>query len=177
MANKLRKMLGDKNAPCTRSLLQLIEDQDKPSVCEWCLDYAEAQFLPIFESRCHGDCRLRSALNAARDYLGGKLKFTEVKSTIWYDGVCATSDDPVAQAAERAIGQAASVVRYPSKWHALAVYFYGAAAIAYDRIGLNERTEVYDAIAEEVCADMAAALQATANKGVQSGIIVKRSTP
>ncbi len=159
MANKLRKMLGDKNAPCTRSLLRLIEAQDKTTVCKWRLDYAEARILPIFESRRHGDCRLRNALNAARDYLGGKLKFAEAKSTIWCD--CATSDDPVAQAAERAVGQAASVVRYPSKWHALAVYFYGAAAIAYDRIGLNERTEVYDAIAEEVCADMTAALQAT----------------
>lgn len=72
MANKPRKMLGDKNAPCTRSLLQLIEAQDKPTVCKWCLDYAEAQFLPIFESRCHGDCRPRNALNATRDYLGGK---------------------------------------------------------------------------------------------------------
>lgn len=177
MANKFRKMLGDKNAPCTRLLLQLIEAQDKPIICKWCLDYAEAQFLPIFESRCHGDCHPRNALNAARDYLGGKLKFAEVKSTIWYDGACAASDDPVAQAAERAIGQAASVVRYPSKWHALAVYFYGAAAIAYERIGLNERTETYNAIAEKVCADMTAALQATAYKGVQSGIIVKRSTP
>jgi len=61
MANKLLKMLGDKNAPCTRLLLQLIEAQDKPTVCKWCLDYAEVQFLPIFESRCHGDCRPRNS--------------------------------------------------------------------------------------------------------------------
>ena len=159
-------MLGDKNSPCARSLLQKIEAQDKPTVCQWCLDYAEAKFLPIFEGHRHGDCRPRNALNAARDYLAGKVKFAEVKSIIWYDGVCAAGDDSVAQAAERAVLQAASVVRYPSKWHALAVYFYGAAAIAYDRIGLEERTEVYDTIAEEVCADMTAALQAAAGKGV-----------
>jgi hypothetical protein len=30
MADKLRKIIGDKNVLCTRSLLQLIEGQDKP---------------------------------------------------------------------------------------------------------------------------------------------------
>lgn len=112
-------------------------------------------------------------MNAARDYLDGRLKFAEVKSTIWYFGTQATSDDPTALAAERAVGQAASVVRYPSKWHALAVFLYGAAAIAYDRIGLNEGPEAYNAIAEEVCAEMTASLQATANKGEQIGIVLK----
>lgn len=166
MADKPRKMPGDRNAPYTRSLLRLIEARDKPAVCKWCLDYAETRFLPIFEKRCHDDCRPRNALKAARDYLDGRSKFAEVKNAIWYDGGCSAGDDPAARAAEQAVGQAASVVRYPSKWHALAVYFYGAAAIAYDRLGLNERTEVYDAIAEEVCADMMAALQATEVGGV-----------
>ncbi len=138
MANKLRKMLGDKNAPCTRSLLQLIEAQDKPTVCKWCLDYAEAQFLPIFESRCHGDCRPRNALNAARDYLGGKLKFAEVKSAIWYDGDRATSDDPIALAAEQAVGQAASVVRYPSKWHAISSQDFNSLIAADTATAFNE---------------------------------------
>lgn len=65
---------------------------------------------------------------------------------------------PQINPAENAIGQAASVVRYPSKWHALAVYFYGAAAIAYDRVRLNESAEVYTSIAEEVCSDITASL-------------------
>ena len=42
------------------------------------------------------------------------------------------------------------------------LYFYGAAAIAYDSVGLNETAEVYDKIAKEVCADMTAALQVIA---------------
>src|SRR5512133_820425 len=159
MAKKLRRMLGNKNGESARSLLQLIEAQEKPIVCKWCLDYAETRFLPIFESRCLGDDRPRIALKAAIDYLDGKLKFADVKRSIWYFGPSATSDDPVALAAERAIGQAASVVRYPSKWHALAVYLYGAAAIAYDRIGLDQGMDVYNAIAEEVCADMTASLE------------------
>lgn len=162
MADKLRKMLGDKDAPCTQSLLRLIESQGKVTVCKWCIGYAEHHFLTIFEKHRPDDDHPRNALLAARDYLNGKLKFSEAKSCIWYDADGKTGGDPVTQAAENAIGQAASVVRYPSKWHALAVYFYGAAAVAYDRVGLNETAEVYDKIAEEVCADMTAALRAVA---------------
>ena len=163
MSRELRKMLGDKDSPRTKLLLELIASQRKEIVCNWCMDYAESQFLPIFERRCPGDSRPRHALYAARDYLSGKLTFSEAKGHIWYgdDGETA-GVDPIIQAAENAIGQAASVVRYPSKWHALAVYFYGAAAVAYDRVGLGETAEVYDAIAEEVCADMTAALRAVA---------------
>jgi hypothetical protein len=170
MANKLRKMLGDKNAPCTRALLLLIESQSKMVVCKWCIDYAEQHFLPIFEKhRSDGD-HPRNALNTARDYLNGKLKFSEAKDYIWYDVNSKKIGNPIEQAAENAILQAASVARYPSKWHALAVYFYGAAAIAYDRVGLNESAEVYTSISEDVCADMTAALQMTV-KGVCNGII------
>lgn len=42
------------------------------------------------------------------------------------------------------------------------LYFYGAAAVAYDRVGLNETAEMYHRIAEAFCADMTAALQAIA---------------
>ena len=68
--------------------------------------------------------------------------------------------DPAAQAAARTCGQASAVVHTLS--HSLGLYFYGAAAIAYDRVGLNESAEVYNMIAEEVCADITAALQAVA---------------
>jgi hypothetical protein len=162
MSKKLRKMLGDRDAPCTQSLLSLIDTQSKATICKWCIDYAEAIVLPIFEKRRPGDNRPRNALNAARDYLDGKIKFPEAKNIIWYAAARGADDDPVAQAAENTAGQAASVVRYPSRWHAIAVYFYGAAAIAYDRLGLKASDEEYNAVAEEVCADMTAALRAVA---------------
>ena len=44
----------------------------------------------------------------------------------------------------------------------LGLAFYGAAAIAYDRVGINEKPEVYDQIAAEECAKMEAALRAVA---------------
>ena len=69
-------------------------------------------------------------------------------------------DKPAAQAAARAVGQAASCIHTPA--HSLGIVFYGAAALAYDRVGVDESPETYDRIAKEVCADMEAALRAAA---------------
>ena len=62
------------------------------------------------------------------------------------------NDNPVAQAA----------ACFHTATHPLGLAFYGAAAIAYDRVGLNENPEVYDRIAAEECAKMDAALCAVA---------------
>lgn len=163
MSKKLRKMLGNVNAPSTVALMRLIDTQSRVTICKWCLDDAETRILPIFEKHCPNDARPRNALNAARDYLDGKVKFPVVKNIILNECHAAARelvDNPPAQAAARACGQSSAVVHTLS--HSIGLYFYGAAAIAYDRVGLNETPEVYDRIAEEVCADMTAALQAIA---------------
>jgi len=46
--------------------------------------------------------------------------------------------------------------------HSLGLYFYAAAAVAYDRIGLEATEEEYVEIAEEVCNDYTNALRAIA---------------
>ncbi|MDR1533222.1 MAG: hypothetical protein LBS62_13755, partial [Clostridiales bacterium] len=46
--------------------------------------------------------------------------------------------------------------------HSIRVAFYGAAAVAYDRIGINELQAVYDEIAAEECARFEAALREAA---------------
>lgn len=163
MAKKLRKMLGDVNAPSTVALMRLIDTQSKATICNWCIGYAQERVLPIFEKHCPGDDRPRKALNAALEYLDGKVKFSVVKNIILNECHAAAREldtDPSAQAAARACGQGSAVVHTLS--HSLGLYFYAAAAVAYDRIGLNETAEVYNKIAEEVCADMTAELQAIA---------------
>ncbi|NLM37612.1 MAG: hypothetical protein GX202_05745 [Firmicutes bacterium] len=160
---KLRKMLGDVNAPCTVALMRLIDTQSKQTICNWCIDYAEAKILPIFEKHYPDDPRPRNALQAARSYLNGKVKFPVVKKIILNECYAAAREletNPVAQAAARACGQASAVVH--TLTHSLGLYFYGAAAVAYDRVGLDESAEAYHRIAEEVCAEMTAALQAVA---------------
>ena len=68
--------------------------------------------------------------------------------------------NPAAQAAARACGQASACFHAPT--HSLGLAFYGAAAIAYDRFGLDEEAEVYDKIAAEECAKMETAFRAAA---------------
>ncbi len=163
LAKKLRKMLGDVNAPSTFALMRLIDTQSKITICNWCISYAEVNILPVFEKHYPNDNRPRNALNAARDYLDGKVKFPVVKNIILNECHAAAREldaDPAAQAAARACGQGSAVVHTLS--HSIGIYFYGAAAIAYDRVGLNETAEVYDKIAEEVCVDITASLRAIA---------------
>ena len=163
MAKKLRKMLGDVNAPSVSALMRLIDTQSKATICGWCMCYAEKKALPIFEKHCLSDGRPRNALNAARAYLAGEVKFPIVKDIILNRCHAAARElghNPTAQAAARAVGQGSAVVHTLS--HALGLYFYAAAAIAYDRIGLAAAAEAYDAIAEEVCLDYTDALRAVA---------------
>jgi len=160
---KLRKMLGKADSPYIVSIMRLIETQSKETIASWCMDYAERHILPIFEKECPGDPRPRSALDAARQWFEGKVKLPEVKNIILGECHAAareTNDNPVAQAAARACGQAAACFHTPT--HSLGLAFYGSAAIVYDRVGLTEKPEVYDRIAAEECAKMEAALRAVA---------------
>lgn len=163
MSRKLRKMLGDVNAPEAVALMRLIDTQSKATICNWCIDYAEQRILPLFEKHCPNDERPRNALTAARDYLGGKVKFPVVKNFILNECHAAARElegSPAAQAAARACGQGSAVVHTLS--HSIGLYFYGSAAVAYDRLGLEATNEEYSAVAAEVCAELTAALQAVA---------------
>ena len=139
---KPRKMLGAADSPYIVSLMRLIETQSKATIASWCMDYCEAHVLPIFEKRCPGDGRPRSAIVASRDWFDGKKKLPEVKDII--------------------LNQYHAAACFHTPTHSLGLAFYGAAAIAYDRVGLNEKPEVYDKIAAEECAKMEAALCAIA---------------
>lgn len=163
MPKKLRKMLGDVNAPSTIALRDLIDTQSKDTIRKWCLGYAEDEILPIFAKHCPGDERPRNAVNAARDYLGGKVKFPVVKNIILNECHAAAREldaNPIAQAAARAVGQGAAVVH--TLTHSLGLYFYAAAAVTYDRVGLDASEDVYATIAEEVCLEYTEALRAIA---------------
>jgi len=163
MPKKLRKMLGDVNAPSCVALRELIDTQSKDTIRKWCLDYAANRILPIFEKHCPGDARPRSAVNAARDYIDGIVKFPVVKNIILNECHAAAREldsNPVAQAAARAVGQGSAVVH--TLTHSLGLFFYAAAAVAYDRVGLNASDLEYARIAEEVCLDYTNALRAVA---------------
>jgi len=163
MPKKLRKLLGDVNSPSCVALRELIDTQSKDTIRKWCLGYATDKMLPIFEKHCPGDNRPRSAVDAAYDYLDGKVKFPVVKNIILNECHAAAREldnNPTAQAAARAVGQGSSVVH--ALTHSLGLFFYAAAAVAYDRAGLDASDDVYAEIAEGVCLDYTAALKAVA---------------
>jgi hypothetical protein len=160
---KKRKMLGDVNAKSTVALRELIDIQSKDTIQKWCLAYAENKILPIFEKYCPGDDRPRNAINSAHDYLNGKVKFTAVKNIILNECHAAAREleaNPVGQAAARAVGQGSAVAH--TLTHSLGLFFYAAAAVAYDRVGLEAADDVYAEIAEEVCLDYTDALRSVA---------------
>lgn len=80
----IRKMLGKADSPYIVSLMRKIEMQSKATIAKWCLNYTEANILPIFEKRCPGDDRPRRAIGASRDWFEGKKKLPEV-----YDHIAA----------------------------------------------------------------------------------------
>jgi len=163
MPKKLRKTLGDVHSPTVTALMDLIDTQSKDTIRKWCLGYAEDKMLPVFEKHCPGDARPRNAIDAAHDYINGKVKFPVVKNIILNECHAAAREldaNPIAQAAARAVGQGSGVVH--TLTHSLGLFFYAAAAFAYDRIGLNATEEEYSEIAQEVCLDYTAALRAIA---------------
>ena len=157
---KLRKMLGAADSPYILSLMSLIETQSKTTIGDWCVDYAEKYLLNIYEKAFPEDDRLRLAVEAYRSYRKGELKLPELKkaAALTVQAAKEAEKNPAAQAAARTIGQAIGAVYTPT--HSLGLAFYGAAAIAYDRVGLEEKPEVYDRIAAQECAKMEEALRA-----------------
>jgi hypothetical protein len=163
MAKKLRKTLGDVNAPSTVALMRLIETQSKTTIANWTLDYAEQKLLPLFAKHSPNDERPAHTIAAAREWLDGKVKLPYAKNIILNECHAAAREldgNPVAQAAARAIGQSAGSIHAAP--HSLGLLFYAAAAVAYDRLGLDSDEAEYAAIAEEVCADYTDALRSVA---------------
>ena len=157
---KLRKMLSDVNTPYIVSLMRLMETQSKTTLATWSINYAEEHILSIYEGVYPADTRLRNALNAARDWLDGKIKLPAVKKMILDVHAAAreAENHPAAQAAARATGQAAATIHTPT--HALGLALYGAMAVAYHRAGIHEQPEIHEQIAADECAKMEAALRA-----------------
>lgn len=145
---KLRKMLGDWKQPEIQAIMKLIETQNRKTIANWCIDYAEQNFLPIYEKEKENDFRPRITLDAAKAWLRGEKKLPEVKKMIlneYHAAARELDDNPIAQASTRAIGQAASSIHVAT--HALGIAFYGAAAMIYHTAGLEADVTTYNKLA------------------------------
>ena len=109
---KPRKMLSDWYAPYIQPLVKLIETQSKVTLINWVVDYAEQIILPLWNKFYNNDLRPKNAINAARMWLLGEIKLPQAKPLILECHAAAreAENNPVAQAAARAIGQSASTM-------------------------------------------------------------------
>lgn len=156
---KVRKMLGKSDSPYIISLMELIETQSKKTIVKWCNEYAREHILPIYEKAYPEDFRLNNALNAVDEWLDGSMKLIEAKKFVKEAQMVGreVENNPAAEAAARAIGATTATINTITS--SLGLAFYGAAAIAYSTIGVNEKAEVYEKIAEEECKNMEEALR------------------
>lgn len=156
---KLRKMLGNYDDEHIRVLMDLISSQSKATISAWCLDYAEREFMPIYLKYYPGDLRPQMAIDASRDWMAGLKKMPEVKDIILHSchqAAREAEEKPAAQAAARAIGQASACFHTPT--HSLGLAFYGGAAVAYDRLGLEAQLSEYELCARDEVLKMTRAL-------------------
>jgi len=157
---KYRKMLNDIDAPYLQSLMRLIETQSKITLATWSIDYSYTKILPIYEKEFPNDNRCKNALDAAKDWLDGKVKLPYVKNIILNECHAAAREadkNPEAQAAARTCGQAAATIHAPT--HSLGLALYGALAVAYDTLGIDAPWDKLLEIAAEECGRMEAALR------------------
>lgn len=157
--SKARKMLSDWDAPYIQSLVKLIATQSKSTLVHWVVDYAEAVILPLYNKYYPNDLRPQNALDSAEQWLAGEIKLPQAKKVILQCHAAAREADenPVAQAAARAIGQSASTIH--SARHCMGLALYGAIAVAYDTLGTNETWEQLEKCAANECWRMLDALR------------------
>ena len=166
-------MLSNWQAAPIERLMRLIETQSKETLVNWAVDYAEAHFLPIYTKQYPQDQRPKLALDYARKCLKKEVKLPEAKKYILgcHNAAAEAEDNPAAQAAARAIGQAASSIH--SATHSLGLALYGGLAIAYDQLGMDEPWAEHEAFALKECEKMLAALQAIAIEKEPNPVKVK----
>ena len=116
----------------------------------------------MFEREFPDDTRPREALANSRGWLEGRVRYVDAKDTNngSHNAATAAEGHPSAQAAARAIAHASLTINVSA--HCMGIAFYGAAALAYTQLGLNATQEEYLVVAQQVWADMEAALRKTA---------------
>ncbi|MCL2787161.1 MAG: hypothetical protein FWD59_01480 [Micrococcales bacterium] len=158
----LRKMLGAWDDAGVQALVAVLETQSKETIARWGIACSRERYLPVFEAEVPGDLRPREALAAAEAWLAREVRLPAAKPAILACHAAAREAEglPAAQAAARAIGQAASVIHAPT--HCMGLVFYGAAAFAYSTHGVSAAREVYDQAAEQEFGVLLAALTSVA---------------
>lgn len=156
---KLRKTLGNFEDPEISALARVAETQSKRTLCIWSIQFAQEHLLPIYERSFPDDPRPRNALINSHGWLEGHVKYIDAKATNngAHNAATEAVGNPAAQAAARAIAHASLTIHVSA--HCMGIAFYGAASIAYDKLGLNATMEEYLTVARQSWTEMEADLR------------------
>lgn len=170
---KPRKMLADINAPYLRSLMRIMETQSKVTIANWCIAYADTHILPLWQGSFPEDNRPAAALDAARDYLAGRMTLPEAKKHITECRKAAREAEGslIPQGAARAIDTAASAIHNSAG--ALGIALYGSLTMAYKQVGIAVPWETLEPLAATECQRMEAALRAIAVENEPNPVKIK----
>ena len=164
-----RKILGTHDAPYFDELKELISSQSRDTLLTWVIDFVEKTVLPIYETRTEArDDRPRAAITDARRarlYQDFSARYIKPKVMLAHQAAREAEDDPATQAAARTVAFASSCVY--ELGHTLAVAYYGAAAYAYDKLGVDANPEDLEALAKEYVVMYTQALAAIAETEVE----------
>ena len=129
---KLRKMLGDIHSLECTAMMRLIETQSEATLICWALGFVQESIAGIYCKKA-ADCQrlcviLDACLKTALQSLPGKTMKPLIKEA---NQIARETEDPIAQAAARAIAAACGTLTTPTT--ALGFVFYAAAAWIYDQ--------------------------------------------
>lgn len=168
---KLRKMLLSATDERIVELMNIIDTQSNKTVSLWCIKYAQRNIIPIYE-KYSDSIEPANLLDDALMYLEGEYSLKEVKQTIKdLNASIKGITNPIEEAALRTITTVASSVYSPQG--SLSLAFYGTAAIAYEKMGLEEEREIYNSIAIEEAEKMVAALKDIAVENEENKVKIK----
>ncbi|MBQ3077104.1 MAG: hypothetical protein IJC43_04530 [Clostridia bacterium] len=145
---KLKKMLGDLNSPQCAALSRKMESMEQEKLAKWAVAYAKERYLPITLSHYTGtETYLDEAISACELYFDRRMPLAKAKPYLtWARQQAAMLEQPDRLAAANAVVSACFAILTVDS--ALGAFFYGAAAVAYSEVGLEESDETYNAIAE-----------------------------
>lgn len=161
---KLRKMLGDVNAPYCTDMMRLIETRSQHDLAAWSAAFVRERILPILTSHVEDAAVWLAALEGVDRHLAGDMPVKTLRPLLNAARTAAAAlNDQPAQAAARAIATACAVCATPTG--ALGFLFYACAASAYQQLGLSASAEAYEQHAAAVFTDAYASLAAWPNDG------------
>lgn len=170
---KIRKMLGNINDKSIVELMRAIEKQSNETIVSWVVNYVENNILSIYEKECNNNLRLRKVILTIKAYINGDIKLKEAKEVLKEArGIPKeVEENPVAQAAARAILTACGTIQTPT--NALGFTFYAVAAIVYNKVGIKEKPEFYDNLASEEFVKVLDSLQSVAVENEENPVKIK----